>query len=71
MLFSSMLFLWIFLPTVLVVNMLLGMIHFSSEDKRIKVKNIFLLIASQISAFNAWCYLYQLPGRYFDGTFGR
>ncbi|MBR6238129.1 MAG: MBOAT family protein [Lachnospiraceae bacterium] len=52
MLFSSMLFLWIFLPTVLVVNMLLGMIHFSSEDKRIKVKNIFLLIASLI--FYAW-----------------
>lgn len=52
MLFSSMLFLWIFLPTVLVVNMLFGIVHFTSEDKRIKTKNGFLLAASLI--FYAW-----------------
>ena len=52
MLFSSMIFLWIFLPTVLIVNFVLSFVNFSTEAKRIRVKNIFLLISSFI--FLGW-----------------
>ena len=58
MLFSSMTFLWIFLPIVLVGNFLLGILPFQSGDKRISVKNVFLLIMSFI--FYAWGGIYYL-----------
>ncbi len=51
-LFSSIIFLWIFLPAVLIVNALLSVIPFGSNDIRIRAKNIFLLISSLI--FYAW-----------------
>lgn len=57
MLFSSMMFLWIFLPTVLVVNYLLGVIN-SRKESCIKFKNLFLLIASLV--FYAWGGIYYL-----------
>ena len=47
-----MIFLWIFLPSVLIVNALLSVIPFGSNDIRIRAKNIFLLISSLI--FYAW-----------------
>ncbi len=58
MLFSSMMFLWIFLPVVLVVNYLLGRIKTRDITSRIQYKNIFLLIASLI--FYAWGGFYYL-----------
>ena len=50
MLFASMSFLWIFLPTVLIVNMLLSKV--SDGRLRYTLKNVWLLIASLI--FYAW-----------------
>ena len=58
MLFSSMIFLWIFLPTVLIVNGILTFAPFRSERTRILSKNIFLLFASLI--FYAWGGIYYL-----------
>jgi len=58
MLFSSMTFLWIFLPTVIIVNFLLSMLPFKSEKNRLYTKNIFLLIASLF--FYAWGGIYYL-----------
>lgn len=52
MLFSSMIFLWIFLPTTIIVNFILTLVPFRRESTRVLVKNIFLLIASLI--FYAW-----------------
>ncbi len=52
MLFSSMIFIWVFLPIVIIVNFLLSIIPFRAEGMRIKAKNIFLLIASL--CFYAW-----------------
>lgn len=52
MLFSSMLFLWIFLPIVLVINLILSFCPFKSDDKRVCIKNVWLLICSLI--FYAW-----------------
>lgn len=52
MLFSSMLFLWIFLPIVLVINLILSICPFKSDDKRVYIKNVWLLICSLI--FYAW-----------------
>ena len=52
MLFSSMSFLWIFLPVVLIGNLLIGSIKKIKPDKRILVKNYFLLICSLV--FYAW-----------------
>lgn len=60
MLFSSMIFLWIFLPVVLIGNILIGIIPFKGDvrKKRINCKNVFLLIASLI--FYAWGGIYYL-----------
>ena len=52
MLFSSMLFLWIFLPIVIIGNFALSIVNFKQEETRIKAKNTFLLTASLI--FYAW-----------------
>ena len=56
MLFASMSFLWIFLPTVLIVNMLLSKV--SDGRLRYTLKNVWLLIASLI--FYAWGGIYYL-----------
>ena len=58
MLFSSMIFLWIFLPVVIIGNFVIGMLPFKSKEKQISVKNIFLLVASLI--FYAWGGIYYL-----------
>ncbi len=58
MLFSSMMFLWIFLPVVLIVNFFLGKLKAANPSSVIKYKNIFLLIASLI--FYAWGGFYYL-----------
>ena len=58
MLFSSMTFLWIFLPIVLAGNFLLGVLPFKTGDKKIFAKNVFLLIMSFI--FYAWGGIYYL-----------
>ncbi len=57
MLFSSMIFLWIFLPVVLIGNGILSVVPMD-EAKRIQRKNGFLLIASLI--FYAWGGIYYL-----------
>lgn len=58
MLFSSMIFLWVFLAGVIVVNFLFTLLPFKSESTRIYVKNIFLLLASLL--FYAWGGIYYL-----------
>ena len=58
MLFSSMIFLWVFLPCVLLGDALLNIIPFKDRTQRIKVKNGFLLIASLF--FYAWGGIYYL-----------
>lgn len=58
MLFSSMTFLWIFLPITLIGNFLLGVLPFKSQNKKISAKNLFLLIMSFI--FYAWGGIYYL-----------
>lgn len=52
MLFSSMFFLWVFLPVVIIGNFVLSIAGFKKEETRIRVKNMFLLVASLI--FYAW-----------------
>ena len=52
MLFSSMIFLWAFLPTVIIVNFILSVLPFKDNARRIHCKNCFLLIASLF--FYAW-----------------
>lgn len=52
MLFSSVLFIWMFLPIVLAVNYILSRIRFQKEETRFRVKNLFLLFASMV--FYAW-----------------
>lgn len=52
MLFSSMIFLWAFLPIVIIINFLLSIVPFPSEVSRIKAKNAFLLVSSMF--FYAW-----------------
>lgn len=52
MLFSSMIFLWIFLPFVIIGNALLTWLPFSCEKRRMRYKNLFLLICSLF--FYAW-----------------
>lgn len=58
MLFSSMIFLWIFLPILIIGNFVIGILPFKSKEKQISVKNIYLLIASLI--FYAWGGVYYL-----------
>ncbi len=58
MLFSSLLFLWIFLPFVLAGNYLFSVIPFSSQEFRIRCKNLFLLSCSLF--FYAWGGIYYL-----------
>ena len=58
MLFSSMLFLWIFLSSVLVLNAILSFVPFKTEKMRITAKNAVLLIASL--TFYAWGGIYYL-----------
>jgi len=58
MLFSSMIFLWIFLPFVLIGNFLLSKMPFSSQAARIRCKNVFLLFSSLL--FYAWGGIYYL-----------
>ena len=53
-----MVFLWVFLPIVIIVNFILSILKFKDESKRIKLKNIFLLIASFV--FYAWGGIYYL-----------
>ncbi len=57
MLFSSIYFLWVFLPTVLVVNFILESVRLKRKD-RIRLKNLFLLTASLV--FYAWGGFYYL-----------
>lgn len=52
MIFSSMVFLWIFLPIVILVNFMLTLLPFRQEGARVRAKNIFLLFASLF--FYAW-----------------
>lgn len=56
MLFSSMIFLWVFLPIVIIVNFLLSFI--ANIKIRLRAKNVFLLIASLF--FYAWGGIYFL-----------
>lgn len=58
MLFNSMIFLWVFLPAVIVINFILSVLKFRDEKKRFRIKNLFLLIASFI--FYAWGGIYYL-----------
>ena len=58
MLFSSMIFMWVFLPLVISVNFLFNLIPFKQERTRIRVKNVFLLVASLL--FYAWGGIYYL-----------
>ena len=57
MLFSSMVFLWVFLPIVIIANYLFNF-TIKDNNKRMKTKNIFLLVASLI--FYAWGGVYFL-----------
>ena len=52
MLFSSMVFLWIFLPLVILINFAFSLLPFHRPQHRIMAKNILLLIASLF--FYAW-----------------
>ena len=52
MLFSSMFFLWVFLPMVIIGNFALSVISFKKEETRIRCKNTFLLLSSIL--FYAW-----------------
>ena len=58
MLFSSMIFIWVFFSIVIGVNFLFNIIKFKSEADRIRAKNIFLLITSLL--FYAWGGIYYL-----------
>ncbi len=59
MLFSSMIFIWIFLPAVIGINFILTILPFFSREMRIRVKNGFLLAASLL--FYAWGNIAYLP----------
>ena len=52
MLFSSMFFLWVFLPMVIIGNFALSLLPFKKEETRIRCKNTFLLLSSIL--FYAW-----------------
>lgn len=59
MLFSSMIFIWVFLPAVIGINFLLSVLPFPSREIQIRVKNVFLLAASLL--FYAWGNIAYLP----------
>lgn len=52
MLFSSMIFLWGFLPAIIIINFILSLLPFRDNTLRMRYKNCFLLIASLF--FYAW-----------------
>ena len=52
MLFSSMIFLWVFLPIVIIGNFILSLIPFRDAYVKTFLKNCFLLLASLF--FYAW-----------------
>ena len=58
MLFSSMIFIWVFFALVIVVNFAFNLMPFKLESSRIRAKNIFLLISSLF--FYAWGGIYYL-----------
>ena len=58
MLFSSMVFLWVFLPGVLFGNLIISLFPFKNRQRRIKAHNLFLLAASLF--FYAWGGIYYL-----------
>ena len=58
MLFSSMIFLWIFLPVVIIGNLAIGFMPFKTKHDVIRAKNIFLLASSFV--FYAWGGIYYL-----------
>lgn len=58
MLFSSMIFLWIFFPFVIIGNTLLSVLPISSGKQRIRCKNYFLLACSLF--FYAWGGIYYV-----------
>ncbi len=57
MLFSSMIFIWVFLPVVIIGNAILNFLPLS-PSRSLKAKNIFLLLASLF--FYAWGGIYYL-----------
>ena len=58
MLFSSMIFLWVFLVVTIIGNFLLSLIRFREDSTRMRLKNLFLLIMSLF--FYAWGGIYYL-----------
>ena len=58
MLFSSMIFLWVFLAITILGNFLLSILPFKEDHTRIRLKNLFLLIMSLF--FYAWGGIYYL-----------
>ena len=58
MLFSSMIFLWIFLPAVILINFLIKQLPFKNPRTSLQVRNMFLLFASLV--FYAWGGIYYL-----------
>lgn len=58
MLFSSMIFLWVFLPGVLILNYGVNWLPIKNEAKRIQIKNRLLLLTSLF--FYAWGGIYYL-----------
>ena len=57
MLFSSMVFIWCFLPIVLILNFIIGLV-IPYPVTKIKIKNIMLLLASLV--FYAWGSIYYV-----------
>ena len=58
MLFSSMVFIWVFLPIVIIGYYIIDHLPFADPDSRMSVKNYFLLGASLF--FYAWGGIYYL-----------
>lgn len=58
MLFSSMIFIWVFLPIVLIINYIFNLLFSKDRKLRFTSKNIFLLIMSLL--FYAWGGIYFL-----------
>lgn len=58
MLFSSMIFLWVFLPIVIIGNALLTRLPFPKEKQKMRCKNLFLLLCSLF--FYAWGGIYYI-----------